>query len=70
MLLDWILDVIRIYCLTVHLLNIRLGCYTIINYFTLLPLVNIWNMIAQKKIPIPIKAPCLNLKSSGLTILT
>jgi hypothetical protein len=62
-------DMIRMYSLTVYLLNSRMGCCTTVNHFTILLLLSIWDMIARSNKSMPTKGSCLNLITSGSRIL-
>jgi len=62
------LDMIRIYSLTVCVLNFRMGCWTTVNYVTALYLLIVWDLIASLNIPMQTKGSCLNLISSGFNV--
>jgi len=62
---DSCLDMIRMYSLTVYVLNSRMGCWITVNHFTTLLLLSVWDLIARYNIPMPTKGSCLKLITSG-----
>jgi len=58
-------EMIRMYLLTVYLLNFRMGCCTTINHCTTLHLLSIWDLIEMWNIAMPTTGSCLNLVTSG-----
>jgi len=46
-LVDWCLDVIRMYSFTVCVLNFKMGCRTTVNHFTALHRLSVWDLIAR-----------------------
>jgi len=67
-LVDWCSDLIRMYSLTIYLVNFWMGCHTIIKDFTPIHLLSIWDLIATYNLPMPTKGLGLNLTTSGSNI--